>query len=269
MKSVSERPLISVIMAAHNEERSLEKAIQSVIDQTYLNWELMLVDDGSRDATWEIISRMAEREDRIRPVRNSENLGLARCLNLAIDKARGSLLARMDADDVSLPTRLERQVEEFLADQDLAVLGSNAFMTDESGNRIGSTDMPLQAEEIHQKIVRMNPLIHPSVMYRREFIQAMGGYDARLRRKQDYDLWLRGSGRWRYRNINAELIEYRVRKTQTFKSDCYGFYVRLLNALRMPAHRLPLAIYWAIVVFGINQARRLGYVQRAVRKNKI
>ena len=259
-------PKISVVMAAYNEEQTIRSAITSILEQTFADWELIIVDDTSTDSTSTIVKEFQEKDQRIRLLVNQSNLGLAASLNRGIAIARGKYIARMDADDTSYPDRLHLQKEFLETNQEIAVVGGNADLADELDNVIRSTKMPRTPEEINRLIVKMCPLIHPSVMYRLDFIQKMGGYDERLRRKQDYDLWLRGIRTHNYANVGDTIIRYRFQTSKPLATDLYGFYVRLMNAHRRRDYLG--GVFWAFVVLGVNVMRKFGYRQRMHRSGR-
>lgn len=204
-------PRVSVLMGVYNGERFLDSAIASIVGQSYRNWELIVVDDASTDSSLAVATSWRERDARVRVLEHATNRGLAVSLNEAFAVARGELIARMDADDVSLPQRLQKQVRFLDAHPDVAVLGTGAEFVDARGRPLGSGHLFEEHDDIAANIYRTTPLLHPSVMMRRTFLESLGGYDARLRRAQDADLWLRGYRRFRYHNLREPLVRCRIR----------------------------------------------------------
>lgn len=209
-------PAITVAMSVYNGERFLAAAIESVLAQTFTDFEFLILDDGSRDGTRAIIEAMAARDSRIRPILR-ENRGLIASLNQLIAEARAPLIARMDADDICLPQRFARQVA-FLADNpDHGIVGSWSEDIDEAGNsrqpeesRIESgCDQPVHHADVLRVIEDRSPLCHPSVLARRDVLLAVGGYHRAYRHCEDYDLWLRLANRTRIANIPERLLRYR------------------------------------------------------------
>ena len=201
---------VSVIMAVYNGSSTLERSVGSIIDQSFRDWELVVVDDGSSDDTPLILARMAKADQRIKVHSNSSNLGIGASLNVAWRKSACDLIARMDADDVSLRHRLERQVE-FMADHpDVSILGTAVELVDRSGNGLGLEYRPENHNDIVARLFHEIPVFHPTVMMRRHFLAAMGGYDERLRRAEDLDLWLRSYRRFRFHNLREVHLRYRV-----------------------------------------------------------
>lgn len=212
-------------MAVHNEQASVEQAVNSVIAQTFEQWELIIIDDASDDETASIIQSWCQRDQRIRLLRNPRNLGLAASLNIGWQAARYDLIARLDGDDCMLPQRLEHQADRFRCTPEIDVLGTAAHLIDSQGNDLGIARRPAEHAELCSQIYRNTPFIHPSVMMRRSFLQRTGGYDATLRRSQDYDLWLRGKSEFRYHNLQQPLIRYRVRAKMSLAAIFYGTWV--------------------------------------------
>ncbi len=213
---------VTVLMAVLNGRVIVREAIESIVDQTYKDWELCVIDDASDDGTPEVLEAMAAADPRVRIVRNSRTCGLAACMNIGWRATTGEFIARMDADDVSLRERLERQTRFLESHPDVAVLGTGAELFDETGRRLGVALRPSDHETLVARIYVENPFIHPSVMMRRTFLESLGGYDERLSRAQDYDLWLRGCRRFRFSNLQVPLIRYRVRRRPSMESIVWG-----------------------------------------------
>ncbi len=209
--------LVSVVMSVHNQGAEARAAIESIQAQTYPHWEMWVVDDASTDTTDAVLQAAACADERIWIIRNPRNLGLAASLNRALACSRGELIARMDADDISLPERFERQVAFLEASPAVDVLGGGAIELDASGRVLWATFCREHHAELIQSIFRVCPFIHPTVMVRRRFFEVLGGYDERLRRVQDYDLWLRGYRFFRFHNLQVPLILYRRRSAPRFR----------------------------------------------------
>ncbi len=183
-------PRVSVLMATRDGERFLDAALASVLEQTFRDLELVVVDDGSRDGSRARLDACAARDARVR-VLAGEGAGLAAALARAASEARGEYFARQDDDDVSRPERLARQVEFLDAHPEVAVVGSAADEIDERGARLGAVPVPLEAEAIRRTLRRAPPFVHGSVVMRANVYRAAGGYRAAFLASQDLDLWLR------------------------------------------------------------------------------
>lgn len=201
-------PRVSVLLAVRDGRRHLDAALASLAAQTLADVELVLVDDGSSDGSGEVLRAFAARRPCARVVRTS-GVGLAGALAIAATLARGALLARHDADDVSDPQRLERQVTWLAAHPDVGVLGTAARTIGEAGRVIGAHAVPLNARAIARTLRRGPPFVHGSVMMRRDTYEAAGGYRGPFRASQDYDLWLRMAGRTQFANLPEPLYAWR------------------------------------------------------------
>ncbi len=222
---------MSVLIAVHNADHLVGAAIESIAGQTYRDWELIIVNDGSTDDTSKVLQAW-ETNERVTVIEHSVRLGLSVSMNHAFARARGELIARLDADDVSLPARLESQVAFLDAHPEVAVLGTGAELVDADGTPLRTVVLLEHHEEIAAHIYRRSPLIHPSVVFRRTFLEALGGYDPRLRRAQDADLWLRGYRRFRYHNLQEPLIRYRVGSRLSTQTILYGSFALVRGAYR-------------------------------------
>ncbi|CAH1662244.1 Glyco_trans_2-like domain-containing protein [Hyphomicrobiales bacterium] len=231
-------PLVSVLVPVHNAERYLAETLRSVLAQTFTDFELLAVDDLSTDDSPAILSHFAAADPRVRVLRRSgRSPGLAFALNFGLDEARGALIARLDADDIALPHRLERQVEWLSAHPDHAILGSFIEMMDSEGNPTGLHREPLGAAAVALHSVVGTPFAHPAVMMRREFLEAH-----RLRYHeipaQDYDLWARmlvcGA---KGDNIPEALVRYRVHPSSDSNVRAAAHeHIARSTALRQLAH---------------------------------
>ncbi|MEJ2410273.1 MAG: glycosyltransferase [Novosphingobium sp.] len=205
-------PAISVAMSVYNGERYLESAIESVLAQTLSDFEFLIVDDGSTDASPAIVRRYAESDLRIRAVLR-ENHGLIASLNEMIESARAPIIARMDADDICLPDRFAKQAA-FLADHpEYGVVGCWSEDIGEDGKplaRQGMDDHPLTHGDLLKAIENRGQLIcHPAAMYRRDVVLSVGAYHPAFRHCEDLDLWLRLAGVTKLGNIPERLLRYR------------------------------------------------------------
>lgn len=213
--------LVTVLMSVYNDERYLSDSIESILKQTFTDFEFLIIDDGSTDSTAAILSRYAYIDSRVRIHTLHGNRGLGYCLNLGVSLAMGKFIARMDADDISRPDRLQRQVLFFQDNQELDVLGSYAVLIDEYGNGDRVRSVPLTKGDISRN-VWSNPFIHSSVMFKKESILRIGSYMPKLARRQDYELWFRAvKHNLNMQNIADPLISYRFSEN-TFKKNNVG-----------------------------------------------
>ncbi|MEQ1498885.1 MAG: glycosyltransferase [Novosphingobium sp.] len=204
-------PAVSVAMSVYNGERFLAPAIESVLAQTMDQFELLILDDGSKDSSREIAAGYAARDSRVRLIAR-ENRGLVISLNQLLTEARAPLVARMDADDLCLPERFEQQLAFLDANPDHGVLGTRTTDIDEHDHAfpLDTGEHPLTYEAFLHNVECGGPLLaHPTVMYRRAVVQAVGGYHQAFRHCEDYDLWLRLANSTRIANLPERLLRYR------------------------------------------------------------
>ncbi len=210
-------PSVSVLLAAHNEERHLPEALDTLLAQTFDDFELVAVDDASTDRTPEVLAEYAARDGRVRVVRNEENRRLAGSLNRGLGLCRAGLVARADADDTYHPERLARQVAFMRANPDVGLLSTACWKVYESGRR----DLlvhPTDDAEIRVRDLFVNSFLHPGVMYRADLVRSVGGYDEAFWTAQDVDLWARLLPLTRVANLADPLVTYRVHSAQTTKT---------------------------------------------------
>jgi glycosyltransferase EpsE len=207
---------VTVLMAVYNGVGTVKMAVESILKQTYQDWEFLIVDDASTDGTREILESMVRQDSRITIIRNPINLGLAASLNRGWRRTKGELIARMDADDASFPDRLERQAKFMETHPDITVLGGGAELVDEKGQFLGIAFRPENHDELVKKIYKENPFIHPTVMMRKNFLEVLGGYAENVGQAEDYDLWTRGYRKFHFHNLREPLIRYSVSQKQSF-----------------------------------------------------
>jgi len=201
-------PKVSVVMPVYNSEAFLGEAIESILSQTFTDFEFVIVDDGSTDRSSHIITDYASKDPRIRVHEMPQNSGIVAALNEGVRVAAAPLIARMDADDISLPGRLERQVS-FLDQNPVGLVGSNYIKSTENSRK--TTHHPTAPEEVARKLLYACCIGHPTVMFTRDaFVQA-GGYEPSYTGggAEDYDLWLRMSRNVQLANLPDNLLKYR------------------------------------------------------------
>ena len=180
--------LVSVIMGVYNAEKTLRPAIESIINQTYPNWELIICDDGSTDRSHWLAQEY--KDPRIIVIRNKQNMGLGYALNRCLEKVQGEYIARMDADDISLPERLERQLEFMKAHPEYAVVSTAIIMFDNAGDFYPRT---VVEQPDARAFIIGSPVAHPACMMRKECLDAVGRYSEGRDtfRVEDTDLWIK------------------------------------------------------------------------------
>ncbi|MDX6478338.1 MAG: hypothetical protein QOG29_925 [Gaiellaceae bacterium] len=186
---MSVHPAVTVLMAVYNGERHLEESIGSVFAQTFEDFEFLVVDDGSTDATTQILAQHAD--SRLRVLRNERNLGLIKSLNRGLAESRGRYVARQDADDISEPERLERQAAFLDVNPDVAILASSYLRIRDDGSVSGIRYVPTEALGVRWRLLFLNAFTNSSVMFRRDDVERLGGFREEFAYAQDYDLWSR------------------------------------------------------------------------------
>jgi glycosyltransferase involved in cell wall biosynthesis len=203
------RPAASVLMAARDAGRHLELALRSVLEQSVEDLEVVVVDDGSRDETPDILEAAERADPRVRVLRLEDRAGLALALNRGLDVCRAGIVVRMDADDVALPDRIERQLDFLTANPGIVLVGGQALLINEDGQEIGRARRPATPLAVLWHSLLENPFIHPAVAVRRSALEQVGGYSASFRTGQDYELWHRvlqlGGGA----NLQVPVLRYR------------------------------------------------------------
>lgn len=200
-------PEVTVLLAVHNGEKYLKQAVDSILEQTFADFEFLIVDDASSDRTPHILA--GYQDPRLRIVRNETNLGLTASLNRGLKEARGTYIARMDADDISLNERLEKQLRCFVEQPGIGAAAGWAQKIDEHGKSLGRWDSPHDPEEIYYLLNFRNCLTHSTMMFKRDIVLDIGGYDERMRRAQDYELWYRLSKVTKIFQLKDVLVRWR------------------------------------------------------------
>jgi len=206
-------PRISVVMSVYNGEEFLAEAVESILEQTFSDFEFVIIDDGSTDRTSGILSDYTKRDARVR-IFSQRNKGRAESLNLGIDLARAGLIARMDADDISLPHRLKEQCEFMDGHPEVGLLGGTVEFVGPDLQRLGTFRPPEEDREIRVGMRRYNLFYHPAVMMRKEAVLAAGGYRRALCDADDYDLFLRVAERSRMASFAEPVLLYRIHSSQ-------------------------------------------------------
>ena len=212
-------PKVTVLMPAYNAGKYIAESIQSVIDQTYSDWELLVVNDGSTDNTVEVVEGFSD--PRVRLLNNPENLRLIKTLNRGLEEARGEYVARLDADDRALPERLRLQVEVLDNDSDLVLIGgrSNVICADGEVKRRGEDCYaPESCEDILMASMFYNPFRHSSVTFRREAVLSLGGYPAEFQDVEDFALWTKLLENYRAVNLKEVVCDYRIHPESVMQS---------------------------------------------------
>ncbi|MBF0532809.1 MAG: glycosyltransferase [Candidatus Omnitrophica bacterium] len=209
--------MVSVLMPVYNCDRFVGDAVQSILDQTYSDFEFIIIDDNSTDATWEILNRYAVKDRRIKLLRNPTNQGIVFTRNRALQTVSfgNKYIAIMDADDLAVPQRLEKQFRYLEGYPECSFLGGAMILINEEGKELGRRFYPQTHTAIQKMIGRRNPFAQPTVMARRSLFNAIGGYNPAFPVAEDYELWFRALERHAAANLPDILLYYRLSNDQT------------------------------------------------------
>lgn len=213
-------PLISVLMPVYNCDEYVQAAIDSILTQTFRDFEFIIIDDGSKDRTADIVKAAAARDPRIKVI-SRENRGIVPSLNEALEVATGELIARMDGDDISLPDRFQRQVDYLAAHPDCGLVGTQIMFMDPDGRPIAPMPNPQEHEAIVQTMLDGNESVsHPTVLFRTAVARSIGGYSNQYKHAEDIDFFLRMAEATTVANMPELLLHYRqhaksIGRTQT------------------------------------------------------
>lgn len=210
LNTITENSKITVLMSVYNGEGYLRESVESILTQTYKDFEFIIVNDASKDKSLTILEEYERKDKRIILVSNNENSGLTKSLNNGLKMAKGKYIARQDADDISEPERLFQQVTFLEKHPDIGLIGSDSIAIDDRGKQIGLWETLGDNDQIKERLKKTNCFCHGSVMLRSECLKSVGVYREKFRYAQDFDLWLRISERFKVMNINTAL--YRLRK---------------------------------------------------------
>lgn len=211
-------PKVSILLPTYNGAPYIKDALDSVLNQSYQDWELIVTDDASTDNTGEVVMEYANKDARISYVRNEKNLRLPGNLNKGLSLSSGEYIARIDEDDVwSDGDKLKKQVEFLDAHPNCVLIGTGFRMVDEHGMRIKDVISPAGDRPLRRAILSYNPFGHSTVLFRKKTALELGGYDAGIRYGEDYDLWLRLGQKGEFANLPEVCMRYLVRNGMSKK----------------------------------------------------
>ena len=215
-------PEVSVLLSVYNEQPEfLEKAIVSILNQSYRNFEFVILDDGSTSMEMlNILDDFAVKDKRIRVYREPHR-GLTKTLNVGLSLCRGRFICRQDSDDWSETERIQKQVEFMVRHLEIAVVGTNAMMHQETGAPLWGSNQPVDPDNVLKSFQVMNPFFHGSVCLRKSAVEKMGGYCEWFRCSQDYDLFWRLCERYGGANLTEVLYHFRCTAGSVSIRNCY------------------------------------------------
>lgn len=207
--------LVSIILPTYNGSKYIKRAIESVIAQSFSDWELLVIDDGSIDNTKDIVSEYINKDKRIIYLKNEQNSGIQKTLNKGIKEAKGDYIARIDDDDEWIDAnKLKKQVEFLDGNLDYVLVGTGVIVIDEGGEELFRYLLPEDDKEIRSKILSKNCFVHSSVMFRKDIAISLQGYDEskEARHVEDYDLWLKLGTIGKLANLSTYAVKFTLRK---------------------------------------------------------
>lgn len=213
-RALKSRPMISVLIPIFNGERYLQESLESIKSQTFIDFEILLIDDGSTDGSMSILKKFAQHEKRVRVI-SKTNSGLTDTLNHGLLECRGNWIARMDQDDIASPKRLELQVNKFESDDALVLVGSDFATFDEQTQKTKLYRVPPTHEQLVERLERLRGFFpHSSALIHAETIRRIGGYDPLALFNEDWDLWLRLSASGKIGSVTECLVTIRKHPQQ-------------------------------------------------------
>lgn len=238
-----QKPLISVIMPVYNGMPFLKQAVESILEQSYKNFELIIVDDKSTDSSLSFAKKIKDK--RVKIIRNLKNLGIANSLNIAITSSKGNYIARMDSDDISLPERLEKQLKFLQKNKSISICGSFAYLINDKGETIGTKKYPVKNKDLKKALNFYSPIIHPTFFGRTTFFKELSGYNPAFEYAEDYEFLVRSRVRYKMANVPEYLLKWRLwdrrrSRLNMKKMDMLDFTIKWINFKKAPS---PLTLF--------------------------
>lgn len=247
---MNEDIMVTVLITAYNEEEKIERCIDSILEQSFSNFEILLINDGSTDDTDRIIKKIMKEKDINKKIRyiNRENRGRILSLNEGVFLAKGKYIAIQDADDYSLKNRLIKQVEFLENHPDIDVLGTAYIRYDSIRNEQYVRKYPLEDKQIKQEMCKYIPICQGSMMIKTNVIQSVGGYNKECKDAEDLDLWLRLGNNVKFANLQEPYYVYDLTLSNSFFHSNYKVWERnyrvfKLNCKAIKVYNLPKIKY--------------------------
>lgn len=209
-------PLVSILIPCYNVEKYVEESLRSILNQTYKNIEIITIDDCSKDNTFDILQNLSKEDNRIKVVRNEENLKLIATLNKGISLCNGDYIARMDADDISLPSRIEEEVKFLEENKEYDIVSCQFYaFPSEHPNKKSLHHNPIHYDELQAYLLFKSGICHPAVMIRKRVFSELGlKFEKEYLHVEDYALWSKAVYLTKLANIDKPLLLYRVHQNQ-------------------------------------------------------
>ncbi|SRR5258706_2974575 len=242
-------PVVSIIMSTYNNSKYVREAIDSVLRQSFISWEFIILNDASTDNTDEIIRSYAKNDLRFKYSRNTKNEGQTSNLNKGIEFAKGEFIAIIDGDDVwTDENKLKKQINFLTDNNEYGLVGSLWVATNESGEMMSRITYPTTDARIRDYLLIEDCFLHSSVVIRKTVLNKIGHYDIKYRWAQDYDLWLRIGIVSKFHNIPEYMVSYRVNQSgishTKYKEQLYETYEIVKNYKKMYPNSIKGSILW-------------------------
>ncbi len=242
-------PKVSIIIATFNREAFIAEAIESVLKQSFVDWEMIIIDDASTDKTRSVVDKYTESDLRIKYYKNPSNLGISKSRNKGLSLARGKYIATLDSDDVWLDdAKLKKQVDFLDINKDYALIGGGIMYIDKDSRPLRKMLYPIYDSIIRNIMLQYNPFPHSTVLMRKVVIDQVGQYDESMKTCEDYDLWMRIGMKHKFTNIPMILSGYRVHGGNISRSKKLSMAATVLELVKKYSK------YYRRPVFGITKA---------------
>jgi glycosyltransferase involved in cell wall biosynthesis len=249
-------PKVSVLLPTHNGSRLVERSLKSVLSQSFKNFELVVIDDGSTDDTAKIIRKFADRDKRIYLISNKENTGIQRALNYGLKLAKGEYIARIDDDDEWIHAdKIKKQVEFLDKNPEYVLVGTGVVFVDEDRNELFRLSSPGRDRDIRPKMLMRSYFTHSAVMFRKDVALQLGGYneDEAVRHVEDYDLWLKLGTVGKIANLSPCTVKFMLHEKSISaqnKREQFRKNIRLIKNFRKFYPRFLLALIYGYSKIG-------------------
>ncbi len=271
-------PLVSVVMPVYNAGGFLVASIESILNQTYKNTEFIIVDDASTDESWEILKKYAKKYKKMKLFRNTRNLGISETAKRAISEAKGDFIARMDADDIALPNRLEQQIAYLQQHKKTVALGGQCMLIDKDGYVIGNKTFPTTFKKIYKYIFEFVPLQQPTMMIARKRLpKNFEYYRDGMNTAEEVELLFKLFQKGRVENLNNIVLMYRIHdENYSLKNPKETFLLTFLTRVkaifcygyRPTAQGLLTTIIQAFIVLLLPK-KLIIYIYKVIRNKSI
>jgi glycosyltransferase involved in cell wall biosynthesis len=246
------KPIVSVIMPVYNAGEFLVRAIESIRKQTVADFEFLIIDDGSTDDSWTIIKRFAKRDARIRKFRNKKNIGIVKSLNALIPKTKGRFVARMDADDISLPNRFDKQIAYLESNPQLVACGGQEHIMNERGRTIAEKYFPTEEKTCYNMIANIMVIQPPVLMARGDIFRKLR-YSNHTFKNDDISMHFKLLEQGGFGNVDEVIFKYRKRETSlTHKDPKHVFFLALLVRLNAIKNYGYAPSFWNLLLLAVE-----------------